>query len=92
MLISDFNSRRWHTDGSALLVSFIDIRKTYVNATPARNLCLAFPKELRNPRGYCGHLLRCVRGTRCWTALRRMLWQHYSRTWFQERCGVTVRL
>lgn len=63
-LFSDFSSRRWHTDGSALQISFIDIRKAYFNATPTRNLCLAFPKELGIPRGYCGHLLRCVYGTR----------------------------
>ena len=61
---SDYSSRRWHADGRPLHMSFVDIRKAYFNATPARNLCLSFPRELGIPRSYCGHLLRCVYGTR----------------------------
>ena len=46
VLFSEFSSRKWHTGGSALQVSFIDIRNAYSNPTPTRNVCLAFPKSL----------------------------------------------
>ena len=63
-LLSDYVSRRWHTDGSPLQVSFVDIKKAYFHATPVRNIHLSFPRETGLPKGLCAHLLRCVYGTR----------------------------
>ena len=64
LLLSDFVSRRRHSDGSPLQISFVDIKKAYFHATPVRNIHLSFPREMGTPKGLCAHLLRCVYGTR----------------------------
>ena len=65
LLLSDFASRRWSEDKlQPLEISFVDVRKAYFNASPVRNLHLAFPKDLGIPPGHCAHLKRCVYGTR----------------------------
>ena len=37
--------------GLHMRLSFVDINETYLNATPKRNLCMNFPKELGLPPG-----------------------------------------
>ena len=64
ILFSEYASRRWSKQGDPLMLSFVDIKKAYFNATPKRNVHLQFPKELGAPQGKIAHLLRCCYGTR----------------------------
>lgn len=64
LLLSDFISRRWHTDGNPLQGSFVGIKNAYVHATPVRSMHLSFPWKMGLPKQYCARLLRRVYATR----------------------------
>lgn len=64
LLCYEYASRRWSANGKPLEPSFIDIKKTYFNATHKRQIFLYFPREMCVAKGNICHLKRCVYGTR----------------------------
>ena len=64
MLFSMSSSKRWTSTGKPLELSFVDIKKAYFNAVPARNLHVQIPKELDVSKDKLAFLKRCVYGTR----------------------------
>ena len=63
MLFSQFASERVRKN-SPLWLSFVDVRKTYFNGKPTRNLYMQFPKELGLGPNLVAKLVRCAYGCR----------------------------
>ena len=66
LLFSAFSNvaRRPENISSQFVLSFVDIKKAYVNGVPRRNLHLMFPKDMGIGGRYIAHVKRCVYGTR----------------------------
>ena len=63
ILFSQFASERTRKK-KPLCQSFVDVRKDYFNGKPARNLYMAFPKEMGLAPNLVGKLVRCAYGCR----------------------------
>ena len=63
ILFSRFSSER-HRNGQPLRLSFVDIRKAYVNGRPRQDAFMSLTKELGLAPNLVARQVRCVYGTR----------------------------
>ena len=63
IMYSQYASEQYRK-GKPHRLSFVDIRKAYLNGRPIRNLYMHFPKELGLPPNLVAGLVRCAYGCR----------------------------